>query len=483
MKRVNCFGQLLYFTSAIFVFVGLMIFGILLISNQVFTGSVISDVELQEGCTDSNIQNVWDSIFWESSAGISILKNETSVGGYCSEFFASKVDSANPNRTYILYSYSTDSGDENSTYIVAEVLNATDRYFSDFLNNVNSIEDFSIYFPVKNSTYFSSYVYPRNVDVNNSNVGSSFNYSFEMNKVENWSATTYLGIDSYTFSNNLSNESFSRYYNGVIASDYNYAGLDFSFAPLSNIDCSWITECGSWSDCIDGERNRTCTNSSLCYSDVNYTDFDDCDGTCTQLWNWSNWSDCDAGTRVRSVWDENDCDNETGRPASSISCSLTCVADWDCEEWIPAVCNESSTQQRTCSDNNFCDISNSIKIETRNCTEGEPIIFEELEKEGSGKAFILVLVIMGLLIVGVVVWLVFAIRSKDGSNSNGSSVKNIPPNVPPAKSLNSSVNVPSISRQIPSNIPPRRPAPLKFPRFGVRKIPPVRVQRNFGNRP
>ncbi len=74
----------------------LAIFGFLVIDymqtagNFSFTGKVISPI-IPEDCSDASVKTIWDSIFKESSNGISIQTNGTVVNERCAEFYAYKT--------------------------------------------------------------------------------------------------------------------------------------------------------------------------------------------------------------------------------------------------------------------------------------------------------------------------------------------------------------------------------------------------------
>ena len=53
------------------------------------------DLHLPSGCDDSEIQATWDSVFHETSAGITILKGDMVVFGICEKFLAYKFDEEN----------------------------------------------------------------------------------------------------------------------------------------------------------------------------------------------------------------------------------------------------------------------------------------------------------------------------------------------------------------------------------------------------
>ena len=47
------------------------------------TGQVIFEPDTPENCTDSNITAIWDSIFKETSSGITTIINDSSETSYC----------------------------------------------------------------------------------------------------------------------------------------------------------------------------------------------------------------------------------------------------------------------------------------------------------------------------------------------------------------------------------------------------------------
>lgn len=434
----NKFGQIGYFTTVLLVLIGFAFFGIFVIQNTpgiILTGEVVTDVNLPDGCSDAEIQAVWDSVFWESSGGISIFKNDSLVGGRCAEYFASKSDSNEINNIYVLYGYTQEESGGNVSYVFAEKINATSVYRNNFLDKITDIKNVSSLAPSKDSSFFETYAELRAEAVNLTSSGEIFNETFEMNFSELWISETYLNHLGYGFSDGFSNDTYSETRSGKISSNYSYAVFSFG-SEVVEVGCVEDIECGNWSVCVNQSQNRSCSDANDCSGD--YVENRTCGVSCTPLWNWSNWSGCVGGLQSRSVWDENSCGNNTGKPALNQSCSVGeevavgiggCVSDWDCGDWTPKECPDSGRQTRVCNDNNECDVSSLTKTETQSCAGKTD------SDAGSNLVFVLVILVVVGLIIGIILFLFkFAKKKEDeknrGSAPFGGGFSGIPPTKP-----------------------------------------------------
>ncbi len=449
----NKIGQIGYFTSVMLIFIGFAFFGIFIIQNASLTGGVITDIDLPESCDNSEIQAIWDSIFWESSTDISIVKNDSLTGGKCTEYFANKSDANEIN--YILYGYTKEVGGENISYVFAEKINVTEDYLALLNNMATSIENVSVFAPVKNDVFFETYVNLRIGEINPSNQEEIFNQTFEMNVSESWTKGSYLNNVSYSFSNTGGNETYTMTRSGKISSNYSYAFFSFN-SKIIEEECEEDFDCGNWSDCLNDTQNQTCTDLNDCSED--YINTRGCGLTCTSLWNWSEWSVCTGGLQIRSVWDENSCGNNTGKPIMNQSCSGTdgCISDWSCDAWSPADCPQNGIQKRTCTDNNQCDIGSLTKSETQSC------ISESKSRASFNWIFILSILFVVGIILGLILFLLKTAKKKEDEKSGVGVVSSVtqPPVQPPV--------TPMISK-------PRQRAPLiKQVAKPARKILPFR---------
>lgn len=405
MERGDKFGQIGYFTSVMLIFIGFAFFGMFLMQNTPLTAQVITNVAAPGGCTDDNIKAVWDSIFWESSTGISIVKNNSVFDGKCVEYFATKHNANEFNDTHILWGYTREVGGINKSSIFAERINITSLYWDGFLLNVTHIENVSTLIPTRDDSFFENYVYQRmEQPVNQTN----FNETFEMNLSETWTSEIYSNNLSYSFSNTFSNDTYTKTYGGKISSNYSYALFSFISNSIES-ECVVTTSnisCGNWLNCSNQTQIRNCINSSNCYN-TSYNENRQCGIICTSLWNWSEWSGCIGGLQIRSVWDEHSCGNEVGKPLINQSCSGVegCISNWNCDDWNPVDCPINGIQKRTCTDDNSCDTNKLTKSETQSCIAKKEINFDWV--------FILIILVIVGLILGIILFLLKIAKKKE----------------------------------------------------------------------
>ena len=54
---------------------------------------------------------------------------------------------------------------------------------------------------------------------------------------------------------------------------------------------------------------------------------------CTQSWSCSSWNSCNNGLQSRICTDNNNCNNLTGKPSETQTCSISCYQNWQCSDW------------------------------------------------------------------------------------------------------------------------------------------------------
>ncbi|MFC1666138.1 hypothetical protein ACFLZF_00270 [Nanoarchaeota archaeon] len=452
-------GQIFYAISVGIILIVFVSFGILIATNYSISSNVISEVDLTSTCDDNEIKQLWDSIFWESSDDIFILKNNTVLGGKCIEYFATKNNS---DVVYILYGYSKEDGNRNVTNIIAERLNMTEKYFNDFLNKIEYIENVSALYPSKYDSFFETYVKLRQEVINSTNAEENFNKTFEMNESEIWTSGFFLNNLSYGFSRDLSNDTVDINVEGKISSNYSYSFFNLFYEIVS---CEMNIDCDPWSECINDSKNRTCINSSNCYSDIIYEENMSCNAIiCEQSWNWSNWSECVNGFKTRSIWDENNCSNNTGIPSNNISCVIEqpdlneteCISDWDCET-TPSTCPSSGVRTKTCVDLEGCEEDKT-----------EEITCEQIsEEKKTNWVFIFVIFLVVIFILIILFLIIYLIRKKDDTGESLGALGN--------KSFGSP---PSVSGSLNKFVPRKFVRPKTFVPRRVSLRP---VQRKFQN--
>lgn len=126
-----------------------------------------------------------------------------------------------------------------------------------------------------------------------------------------------------------------------------------SSEDFSCINNTAFAECGNADDdpCLDYVNIVNCNGSAQCYEGA-------C--VCTPEWNCTEWSNCNDGERTRSCTDTNNCNIEATRPDETESCQ--CTFDWDCGGW--SACNESGIQVKMCVDKGTCDSGTKRQVRT-----------------------------------------------------------------------------------------------------------------------
>ncbi len=112
---------------------------------------------------------------------------------------------------------------------------------------------------------------------------------------------------------------------------------------------------------------------------------------CVQNWSCANWSDCINNQQRRICIDKNVCNNNTGKPNETSSCSSSCASNWNCTSWTPEKCAKNTNQTRICNDLKKCKPQ---KTESIIC-----------EYKSSGALFIIILIIVIILTIIIIVFL------------------------------------------------------------------------------
>ncbi|MFH1787452.1 MAG: hypothetical protein ABH811_01540 [archaeon] len=151
-----------------------------------------------------------------------------------------------------------------------------------------------------------------------------------------------------------------------------YVNINLTQSPLGCVS-NWT--CTDWSDCTGGFQTRTCEDENECENESGKPlERGYCSSTeCVQKWNCTKWSECIGESQIRSCVDTNLCGNNSQKPLESQSCTPTtnCISQWSCGEW--SKCIENS-QIRTCADINKCG-EYETKQETKNCKRDALLIF------------------------------------------------------------------------------------------------------------
>ena len=103
---------------------------------------------------------------------------------------------------------------------------------------------------------------------------------------------------------------------------------------------------------------------------------------CTPSWSCTAWSSCVNGVRDRDCTDANNCGTAEGLPLEAERCPMVsytqtqatakitltyenCTEDWVCTEW--SSCNESGFMSRECADKRMCGTNNTKLVTVQNC--------------------------------------------------------------------------------------------------------------------
>lgn len=246
--------------SAIFVVTFVILILIFLKIN--ITGKVVYTPSIPSDCSDSQIKSLWDSIFYETSDGITIFTN-TSQTGKCNVFSAYKI---NGNRAKMLLGM--DIGNflfVNMTLIMAIDGNFTQEYLS-IIKNMTSSQNNTLVNQNSSTLVPSAYLLPRNI---NSLVeaDADFRNSFKANP-SNWIANISQTFTNYqSFENEtLGNETKSTI--EILLANYTLNYLTFTKITINPISISctpnWTAHNTS---CQPNERLTTYfTDSKNCNS-------------------------------------------------------------------------------------------------------------------------------------------------------------------------------------------------------------------------
>lgn len=124
---------------------------------------------------------------------------------------------------------------------------------------------------------------------------------------------------------------------------------------------NWL--CSEWSDCVNSQRTRTCTDQNSCGTYYTRPSLvETCIPGCTPIWQCSDWSYCKAGEQQTQVCEDlNNCNPGNSSYMQTRDC---CIEDWNCQ-WGMCI---SSKQTKTCVDRNGCDTNFTKPVEeTKSC--------------------------------------------------------------------------------------------------------------------
>lgn len=383
------------------------------------TGKVISQ---PSACTNSEIEDTWDSVFKEAESGITIFTNDTLIQGVCAEYIAYKIKE---DYTYLLTGIARNeplnSINTNVTRINAYYGNFT-QSFKDVLLNITNTSNVYIldnYWALNlNSTFFQEYVNLNQTTITAENVNATFNSVFEETP-GTWTSCEKSSSKTSCFSFSKEDLDEDIYLSGNI--NRNYTFQEFSLLQSLETICTPSWNCTNWTDCINETKTRTCNDLNNCGIVINNSEINQSCEICVSNWSCSQWSTCLDSFQTKTCTDLNNCTIPTNTPSLTQSCVPLCTPNWNCTNWAPKTCPKNETQTKICTDLNNCGTTTGKPTESQSCTYKNPL------------GFIIIIVVVIILIIGIILLYLF-IRNKRSQipSSNTSTTYNYgyPPQPP-----------------------------------------------------
>jgi hypothetical protein len=339
----------------------------ILISLFVNIKIINAEVYLPINCSDTQIKATWDSIFKESSSGITIYTNNTVINGQCSNYFARKIDGE-------IIHYLVGAFSESLDYTAIQSLygNCTSDYINIIsgISNINEINQI----PFFNSTFLDKYVNPRESIISEEEAEVEY-LSIYKETPSTWNSREVYGTIDYEFNISFQNNTLNKIYLNSVNNNYTFNRIIYTYITYSpsckeNWSCEWIP--------FICPKNRTqtpinCRDNNACNTTKNLPLNRTCrylntSALCTPDWNCTSWSDCTSNIQIRSCVDFNGCGDNSTKPSETQSCGTTCLSHWNCTEWSPETCPKSGLQSRNCTDVNNCSSIASQPEEEKSCT-------------------------------------------------------------------------------------------------------------------
>jgi hypothetical protein len=189
-----------------------------------------------------------------------------------------------------------------------------------------------------------------------------------------------------------------------------------------------------WAIAFDNAGNNAST-SNYSLTTINST-------TVACVPNWVNSTgSCVNGNQTVTWSDSNNCNITTNQPATinqTCTSAPTCVTNWSCTDWTPAICSSTNgSQTRTCTDSNGC---SAVQVETRDCALGSAITTNSTSQTGGASSFSLssaFYIVIGIIIISVIGVIVILVRLRKKSYSTDfgnkqSGYKSFSPRNPPS---------------------------------------------------
>jgi len=173
-------------------------------------------------------------------------------------------------------------------------------------------------------------------------------------------------------------------------------------------DCNGTSETllscpGSGSGYTCTLSNNTFTISGLTNSAVE--EFLRTDSGCEPFFNCTDWSECINDNQNRTCTDLNTC---LPNRFENQSCSIfppppSCTEIWNCTNWQPSTCPKNETQTKSCTDINTCGTTDLKPNTTQSC---------EYKQNKMWIIIILVVVLIGLILIVAAIFVIYLIKNK-----------------------------------------------------------------------
>jgi len=377
--------------------------------------SLISATTLPEDCLDDEIQRSWESIFKESSSNIQTITNNTSPKDRCTEFFAYKA-----NSEYLFYLKGEENQTQNTTFITAIKVNATQSFLNN-ITNFSTIKDVrTLNFSIEHHSNL------RTTELESNELTEQFNGIFKTTP-SSWIDTTLSPpitnetLYTYNIKDNDSKREISE--TGKITLEHNYHETTFLFTwHFQDENCTSNFTCTDWSECTNKNITRECYDLNDC--EPNKTETASC--SCTINWSCSDWSGCIGNQQIRTCVDVNNCGDDSEKPLESQTCGIICNPDWECGNWFPITCPKSEIQTRNCTDKNYCDT-----------LQGRP---EEAKSCSRSLSFAWIITIIVIIVIILILGTIGILRQRHMKNKKGFDSPSFMPKKPPKKFPPSSGN-------------------------------------------
>ncbi len=230
-----------------------------LIINSALTNKVSFSPEdsiyIPKNCSNSEIEATWNSVFYESPTGITIIKNDTITQETCEQYFAYKIK--DENNTYIL------SGLAKGTLNYPEITLYHSNFNSSFNTLISSFTNASNLSIILNlgklqETILQEKVLKRTNSLALENATATFNFSIKITSSEFTPELIPSGESKYKFE--------TPQLIGTVNANKSFESV--SYSKTNSLDCSqtWIEE---ETDCLNRVKkiyfipgNPTCLNES-----------------------------------------------------------------------------------------------------------------------------------------------------------------------------------------------------------------------------